>query len=167
MSDYNEAAEVLLGEEGGKYLADDHGRGPCKWGITLKTYQEFYPKAGPDDIRALTRDDAKAFYKMAFWDRFHVGLIATQKLANRMLGLVVNVGSKPAIKFLQIAVGATPVDGILGPGTAGRVNARKPEAVLAGVRIAGEAYYRELARKNPEKYADCLDGWIARLYTNA
>ena len=153
--------DILLDHEGGAYVADDHGRGPSKWGITLQTAQECEPSWTADTIQNLTRAQAAAFYDAHVWKRHQIGLINSQEVANKVCDLAVNVGPATAIKFLQLAVG-TPADGILGQATARAANAMEPRAVLARIRQSGSRYYQEVAQVHPE-WAPDLPGWLARL----
>src|SRR5215472_14605342 len=92
--------EILLDHEGGAYVADDHGRGPSKWGITLQTAQGCEPGWTADTIQNLTRDQAAAFYEAHFWNRYNIGLLDSQEVANKVCDLAVNAGPGTAIKFL-------------------------------------------------------------------
>jgi lysozyme family protein len=160
VSSFDLAINPLLHNEGGGINPEDHGRGVSKWGITLKTAREFYIDCTPNDIMSMGPQQAAAFYRMAFWERYHLALIEDQDLATKMLDLCVNMGPGTAIKMLQEAVHAKP-DGVLGPVTALMVNTNHPRVVLACVRALAELHYRELAKK-PEFAAE-LDGWLNRL----
>ena len=161
MSTFEDAIPVLLDDEGGEFIENDNGRGPSKWGVTLATYQQFHLQSTAADIRNLGKEEAIAFYRKAFWEEYHLGLIDPQPVATKMLDLTANVGPI-AIKWLQAACGV-PQDMILGSHTAEAVNSMNPNAALAKVRACGEQYYRDLAKRNPEKYGKDLDGWLARL----
>src|ERR1039458_1169142 len=112
MSDFSLAIPMILKNEGSAYVPDDNGRGPSKWGITLATYQEYFPKATAEDIQNLGPEQATAFYRIAVWERFHIGLIDSQAVAAKVFDLIVNCGPI-AIKWLQSAVD-TCEDGLLG-----------------------------------------------------
>jgi len=161
MSVFNLAVQALLTEEGGAYVPNDNGRGPSRWGVTLMTYQAFYPSAVAKDIFGLTPEEAIAFYRAAYWVFYQLGLIDDQDVATKMLDLTVNVG-RPAICWLQNAAGVVE-DGMLGPVTAAAVNAMVPQQVLTVVRKAGATYYNNLAVQDPAKYGPDLAGWLARL----
>jgi len=158
---FEEAVQTLLVDEGSAFVEDDNGRGPCKWGITLKTYQELYPQATRADIEALTPETAAAFYKLAFWDTYRLFMLVNAIVAAKMLNLVVNVGPI-AIKWLQATCDVCE-DMVIGSQTVAAANAMNAASLLAGIRARGEHYYRALVAKNPEKYAKDLPGWLARL----
>lgn len=72
--DFNLAFDKLMGHEGGYVNHPSDPGGETQWGISKRAYPTL-------DIKALTRDDAKAIYKRDYWDkiegvsdlvRFHV-----------------------------------------------------------------------------------------------
>ena len=152
--------ELLDVNEGGAYTAEDCGRGPSKWGITLATYRQWDPGATADTIRDMTRDDAAYFYQFQFgWEPLRIGAIYSQAVANKVFDLQVNTGQ--GIVFLQRAVGVTP-DGKLGPVTVAAVNSLPPDDVLRGIYAAGKAHYDGIVAAHPEKQ-QFYAGWMARL----
>lgn len=160
MAEFSAAIGLLVDHEGPEYVPDDNGRGPSKYGVTLKTARQFHPEWTERDIEQLTAHSAEEFYREAFWDWNHIGLIESQAVANKMLDLTANIGGTTAVQILQAAVGAE-TDGIIGPDTARRTNSLAPSEVLAAIRTMAEAHYRKIVEKNP-KYAKFLDGWLAR-----
>lgn len=79
------------------------------------------------------------------------------------------MGPGPAHWCLQRALHAcgfrlVAIDGILGPQTINAANAVKPQAaLLAALRTEAAAYYRELARADPNRER-FLTGWLNRAY---
>jgi lysozyme family protein len=160
MSDFDKAIGPLLKREGG-YSPSDNGRGSVNLGITLRSYQEFFPAATDADIRALTPEKAAAFYERAFWTRYRIGRIEDQELAEKVLDLAVNMGGGTACRMLQRVAGVK-ADGIIGPYTASVVNSMPPADVLGKLRAAAKEHYELLAAKNPALYGDDIKGWLAR-----
>lgn len=69
---FDVAFKYLLGDEGTKYTNDPHDSGgPTKFGITKKTYEEFFNKENvPDsEIEFMTEWTAKQIYWAMFWIR--------------------------------------------------------------------------------------------------
>jgi lysozyme family protein len=158
MSDPKPAIEQLLKDEGSGFIEDDHGRGACKFGITLKTAQETHPDWTNETIEALTEEQAASWYEEYWWDRYHFSLLEDQDLASKVFNISVNVGPGTAIKWLQeIVVGPNP-DGILGPVTANKANAADPKVVLSAFNQKAKAHYMSLG---PE-YADAREGLVKR-----
>lgn len=161
MSDFSKAFPVILHDEGAGYVANDHGRGPSKYGITLATAKELFPDWTAETIANLTEAQAEQFYYVAFWQRYHYFYILDQDLATKVLDFGVNCGGTEAVLMLQRAVGVMPEDGILGPKTAQAVNRSNPHLLLGVFKREIENYHREVAAAHPE-LADRLAGWLAR-----
>jgi lysozyme family protein len=159
MSKFEDAIALLLAAEGGDYVADDQGRGPSKWGVTLKSAQEFNSDWTAVDIQNLTRYGAERFYESAFWGRWRIGLIADQALASGVLNRVVNLGPK-VIAWLQTIVGTKP-DMIIGPMTAAAINGQDPTVLLTALRKVTSDTYHQIVHDHPEKLSE-LTGWLIR-----
>ncbi len=173
MSDFNQAIQRVLARETGQYVIDDHGQGPSRWGITLRSLREFYPDATADHILHLTSDQATDFYRQFRWERYHLDRIDDLALANKVFDELVNMGgggwilrdgkrqlSDGAITLLQKAVNL-PADGILGPVTAAAVNAADPTELLAKYRMLLVQHYDAILKAHPEWERDRA-GWMAR-----
>lgn len=160
MSKFEDAIAVVLSNEGGQFVPDDQGRGPSKWGVTLKTAQAFHPDWIAQDIQNLTYLGAQEFYRDAFWETYRIGLIENQELATKVFDLCINVGPR-VILWLQDVVGVK-MDGVLGRRTATAVNSRDQEAVLAVVKAKASAYYHQIVLNDPGKVG-LLTGWLQRL----
>lgn len=161
MSTFDDAVNDLLTKwEGSGVIPDDHGRGPSKYGVTLKTAQQFYPNWTAENIENLTKDQAAGFYHVAFWEDYHYDQIHDPHLAAKVFNEAVNLGGPTANKILQRCVGAHD-DGVIGPGTLGAVNGGDPVKILECFKEGCEARHKEVAEKYPE-LAGNLQGWLAR-----
>lgn len=80
--------------------------GETKWGISKRSYPHV-------DIKALTRDDAKAIYIRDFWDRIHADDLP-DGVSYQLFDFAVNSGIETAVRYLQRAVGVAD-DGHWGP----------------------------------------------------
>ena len=156
-ADPNIAIEKVLAIEGGELLADDHGRGPARWGITLQTAQELRPHWTAETIENLTREQAAEFYLAEWWIRLHFYLLNDQTVANKVFQISVNLPAR-AIQWLQSTVGVTK-DGLLGPVTADAVNSADPEFVVAAFAAMAKNYYQSLG----EEYAAERQGLVNRV----
>jgi lysozyme family protein len=137
-SQYSDAFErafaKVLKFEGKKYVADDAGKGPTKFGIN-KT-------ANPDvDVANLTLDEAKQIYKKRYWDRIGGDAIAATnpQLATIAFDAAVNQGVKPALNMLDKSGG-------------------EPNKLLA----LRQQRYIDLAANDPSK-KQFLGGWTNRV----
>ena len=110
-------------------------------------------------MRALTRDQAKAIYKTAYWDRAKAdqydGAIAFQ-----LFDTAVNHGIGQAIRFLQRAVDAAD-DGIVGPRTLEAVRSMTVTDVLSRFNAERLEFYTKLST-----WATFGKGWTRRIATN-
>lgn len=137
-SQYSDAFErafaKVLKFEGKKYVADDAGKGPTKFGIN-KT-------ANPDvDVANLTLDEAKQIYKKRYWDKIGGDAIASTnpQLATIAFDAAVNQGVKPALNMLDKSGG-------------------EPNKLLA----LRQQRYIDLAANDPSK-KQFLGGWTNRV----
>jgi lysozyme family protein len=132
-------------------------------------------------VRRLTRDQAVEIYRRHFWERYRIGEIRDQDLADKVFDLVVNTGpggwasikgrrvfKRGALVLLQEAVNelrGKPLldcDGILGPISLARVNSTEAGALLDVLRAKAADRYRSIAAANPP-LAPNLHGWLERL----
>lgn len=141
---FNWAVDIVLNEEGGLI---DHVRDPggiTNYGISLRFAQSVpdisvdgHPLLDVDgngivdanDIRKLTRDQAKQVYFTQFWKVCRCDQIASDGLALMLFDMAVNQGRGPAVTTLQHAVGALP-DGKLGPKTIAAANSCDVKAAI-------------------------------------
>lgn len=107
---FDQAFDLLLGNEGGFVdNSQDPGGATC-WGITQRVaLQEGY--TGP--MRSLPRETAKAIYKKRYWDPLRLDSMP-DALKFTLFDAAANSGVKQAIVWLQRAMDVGD-DGVLGP----------------------------------------------------
>lgn len=180
---FDAALTVVLAHEGG-YVNDpvDPG-GATNFGVSLRTLRALGDMdfdidgdgdIDADDIRALSRDDAAAFYRQEFWDKYGYGRFGDLLVATKVFDLSVNMGPGAAHKVLQRALRACSghemaEDGKLGPATHFAVAAvtqdfRSAGTLLATLRSEAAGYYRSLIAAKPER-AKYERGWLTRAYS--
>lgn len=97
LSDFNKASNFIIDkiEGGDKFIANDAGKGPTKFGINQT--------ANPDlDIKNLTKEQAAQVYKQRYWDAIDADkLPANMKFA--AFDTAVNFGPQTAKQMLDIA----------------------------------------------------------------
>ena len=103
---FPEAIERILSHEGGFVDHPDDPGQATQWGISKRSYPGV-------DIKALTREGAKALYEADFW-RPVVATVGDGALQFQLLDAAVNHGMGNAVRFLQRAVGVAD-DGHWGP----------------------------------------------------
>lgn len=171
MAEFEPAVTITLRNEGGFFHNPVTGE-VVNHGITLRFVRSSVkPDADEDFIRNLTIEDASAIYRTHFWDRYNIGSINDQNLANKVFDLNVNMGPGAAnhvgaLTLLQTAVnacgGQCAVDGIVGPATIEQVNALDPANLLAQYKDLASQRYTQIAANNAQLAGD-LTGWLARL----
>ena len=68
-SSYDAALARVLAHEGGYTNHPDDPGGPTNFGITIGDYRTYVkPDATAADVRAMTLGDAKAIYRVRYWD---------------------------------------------------------------------------------------------------
>lgn len=113
--DFDQAFSRLLGNEGG-YSNNPSDQGQeTNWGISKRSYPAV-------DIKALTRDGAKAIYLRDFWQRGHIDEFDAG-LAFQVFDFAVNSGIETALRKLQLAAGVAD-DGHVGPLTLAAIKAK-------------------------------------------
>ena len=172
MAEFAPAVELTLQHEGGFFHNPVTGE-VVNRGITLTFIRScgYNPTADEAFIQNLTLDQTYDIYRKYFWDRYNIGAIDDQNLANKVFDLTVNMGPgggahDGALTLLQKAVsdcgGHCAVDGNIGPQSIAQINAESPVQLLAAYRARAQERYREIAAADP-KVAGDLNGWLARL----
>lgn len=176
--DFDQAVEYVLSREGGLSENPKDSGGTTNFGISLrflksienvKKYGVFGDILEEDDIRHLTRDQAKALYKGEFWDHAPFEKLHSQNIANYLFDAAVNMGIAPAIKCAQRSCWAilkkknvVVDDGILGNQTIDSIN-HCGFYLLPVLRAERAAYYRSIVASNPDQKV-FLEGWLNRAY---
>ncbi len=183
MSNFAEAFDYVMKWEGeeAKALLNDPG-GMSKFGISLRflktipiarlnKYGIFPKKEEPDNetIWDLTLDQAKEIYQGEFWMNAPFVDIRSQKVANYIFDMVINLGMAPAIKCVQRAIWAAAKkrnfvaeDGILGKQTIEQIN-RFVIFLIPPLMAERAALYRLIVLHNETEKSN-LDSWLRRTY---
>ena len=168
MADFDAALASLLKAEGG-YSPNDNNNGAVNFGLTGDFLKQIGRPSTPEDVKALTFDDASAIYRQYFWDAYRIGQFQDQRIATLFFHMVVNNPAKVAVMSFQLAlqdVGiAVPATGFVGPKTTAAVNSITDDKKQLFIdRFKGRMLdrYKRLAASNP-MYAADLPGWEARL----
>jgi len=175
VSEFAAAVEKLLEAEGG-FSPRDNANGAVNLGITSSFLKLIGRAHSTEDVRQLTVEDAKVIYREYFWDKFHLGEINSQRVAEMLLSLTVNTDPQVVICFLHFALDdvghpvirrdAPPSSRIIGAKTVAALNSLNESdtlEVIERVKAAMQARYRRLAQRNPVEYGDDQAGWSRRL----
>ena len=134
--EFDEIIEEVLEAEGGFVNDPDDLGGATNFGVTQKSYSAFLGRnASVEDVKNMTREEAKECYKKDFWNPAKVDRLP-ENLRHIYFDMVVNMGRKNAGKIIQQAVNTKKnqtlleVDGIVGSGTLSQVTGLTLKDVL-------------------------------------
>lgn len=119
---FDTAFDRLLGNEGGYTAGAGDPGGETNWGISKRSYPQL-------DIKALTREQAKAIYLRDFWQRGQMDQF-DGALAYQVFDFAVNASIETAVRKLQAAAGVAD-DGHIGPVTVAAIKAMQVPEMLA------------------------------------
>lgn len=144
-----------LQEEGGWADNPRDPGGKTMKGVTLRTFQHFYPGSTANQLRAITNVQLSQIYGDGYWKTVHGDdLPAGVDLVCFDFG--VTSGPGRSVIMLQDAVGAH-ADGQIGPKTLAAIQAKKPVEIINYMIDAQEAFYRSLST-----FDTFGDGWLSR-----
>lgn len=149
MSHFEKAILSVLKHEGGYVNHPNDPGGETNFGITKKVYPNL-------DIRKLTVEEAKEIYRRDYWLSGLDDL--PYPVAAKIFDMVVNMGTRQAIKLVQRAVDVSD-DGILGKGTLAALKVH-PDA-LQRICNQQELFYNQLVVRKPQMKV-FLKGWLKR-----
>ena len=153
---FDEAFERLISHEGG-YVNHPHDPGgETNWGITKRVAME---QGYTGRMRDLTRGQAKAIYKLAYWDRAKADQY-DPAIGFQLFDAAVNHGIGNAIRMLQRAVGSAD-DGIVGPATLRAIAAMDVTDVLMRFNAERLEFYAKLTT-----FTSFGRGWTRRVAGN-
>ena len=132
------------------------GRQGCTMlGVTQKNWEHYVGrKVTQDDMRALTKDMVRPFYKINYWNAVHGDSLPTG-VDYLCFDIAVNAGPVRAAKLLQTALGIE-ADGIIGQQTMNNVALADKGALIDKFTAVKTDWYRSLNNPTFEK------GWLAR-----
>jgi len=198
-SNFELAVANVLEHEGGFTDNKHDPGGATDFGISLRYLKDLADADGDgfldgdidkdgdvdrDDIKAMTRVDAKRFYRKNWWQAYKYDNIDNAGVAVKVLDMSVNMGGKQAHKLVQRALRAVGVevtdDGVLGPISFAAINTATPKLLIPALRCTQAGFYYALVMRNNalrkagvrrasgKKYEDLavfLKGWLRRAYS--
>lgn len=152
---FDEAFHKLLGHEGGYSNHPDDPGGETMWGVTARVARAngYY---GP--MKDLPVDLAKRIYKKDYWDTVNAELVP-EHTRYAVFDGAVNSGPEQSIKWLQLALGVTPVIGKFGPKTTAACLQHKNDEGLEA-RYLG---YRLMFMTDLGNWKSFNRGWAKRI----
>jgi len=158
MSIFLAVEKIIINVEGGYVRDIDDPGGETKYGISKREYPDL-------DIPNLTLDQAYEIYERDYWKKFNVSGLKTQRIANKFMIALINMGIYQATICLQRAINRCAlyvvVDGKLGTMTFTGANTAPQGWLEDAMSLEFASFYVGLVNKYPEKIK-YLKGWIRR-----
>ncbi len=175
------ADRVVFAHEGGYGNEKRDPGGPTAYGITLTWLRQFEPHSSLADIRALTRETARAKYKEYLWDRGPFAQLTSPAITVKVYDMAIQFGESVAtgpghehanalIQRAANLLGAgLSVDGCLGPLSLAAINALDPKALASAACLEMRMRYLASVMRDPTMQYAWDGGWHTRapcsLYT--
>lgn len=165
MADFKPAYDQLIDIEGGYKLInvpDDPG-GLTYAGISRRSHPDWLGWVYLD--RGQTPNSlVLTFYRDQYWNRFRLGEVRNQDVAECILLSVVNAEAV-INECLQPLLGLK-ADGAIGPKTLAAINAADPKWLITAFSLAKVDRYRQIVNKKRSQ-GKFLLGWLNRVFLEA
>lgn len=126
---FEKCFQLVLEHEGGFVNNPKDPGGTTNLGVTQRNWEVYLNRSVTEtEMRALTPDDVKLFYKELYWDRIK-GDQLPAGIDYAAFDLAVNSGVYKAARYLQQIAGVAD-DGIIGPKSLEAIMACDPEEVV-------------------------------------
>lgn len=153
---FDKCFDRLIGHEGGYVNHPEDPGGETNWGITKRTAMA---EGYNGSMRAMTRDQAKAIYRKAFWERYKCEQLP-KALAFQFFDVAVNSGFGNASRMLQRAVDVAD-DGVIGAVTLAKIKQTDENDILLRFNAERLSFYTKLSTFNTFGR-----GWVRRVADN-
>lgn len=157
MSIFEIAAKWTMAAEGGYGNSSNDLGGETNFGISKRNYPHL-------DIKNLAVEKAILIYKSDFWDKYRIGEIKDQSLANQIFDMIFNMDYTKAIYCIQKGIRTIEnidLDGIMGSETIKAINLIEPKILLNAIRIERMRHYLKRITENKTQLMN-MPSWIRR-----
>ena len=167
MANFDPFADLLLLLEGGYGNYKEDSGGPTKYGVILATWKQYgYDKNGDhkideNDIKLLTKEDARKIAKRQFWDYFQADKINNQSIAEIIVDWGYNSGRATAASAVQKLIGI-PSNGKFSVTTITAINNASQKELFDKIKIARKLFYDRIVARNPSQKI-FYKGWLNRI----
>ena len=153
--------EQIIEREGGFVDHPDDRGGPTKYGITLRTLEDWRGSdLTVDDVRRLGAEEAALIYRCRYVEEPGFDRLPPTAFAGQVIDAGVMHGPGRAAVWLQNAVGTSP-DGIIGPRTRAAVIATPVYRAVMIFAVEQLDFIAGIVSRDPSQAAFVL-GWIRR-----
>lgn len=154
---FDACLDHVLAAEGGYVNHPADPGGATNLGITRRTLSEFREaEASEDDVRALTRAEAREIYRARYWTPMRCAELPAG-VDLMVFDFGVNAGPGRSLRLLQRSVGVK-ADGSVGPVTLAAAQACRATDLIDRLAEGRVAYYRGLAA-----FPTFGRGWVRRV----
>lgn len=161
MADARKLMPFILQWEGG-FVNDPIDRGGAtNKGVTIGTFQSFYPGKTVEDLKRITDDQWLNIFRSGYWDKWQADQIKNQAVANIVVDWAWASGARKTIRKVQELLGVT-VDGIVGPNTLNAINSRDAEELFDRIKVARYDFVDAIVKRDPSQKR-FINGWKNRI----
>lgn len=161
MADIVPAFQFTMRNEGAYVDHPKDRGGATKFGVTIFSLARWRGRAvRPEDVQALTIDDALAFYTIFYWRPMNLAWVNDQEVASCLFDISVLRGTGQSAKYAQKVTGSK-LDEIMGPLTVSAVNKAARDTFIPEVVSLLETDLRAIVANDPSQNA-FLNGWLNR-----
>jgi len=168
MANFDSYFPKILEFEGTTSENDPTDKGGCThFGIILDDLKQFHVDKNKDgiytceDVKALTKDDAKLMYKKMYWDYFQADKIDNQSLAEYIVDSAINQGKGLIARYVQEILGLA-TDGLVGKVTLSSINEHNPKDLYDKLKQKRIDRYNRIVESNPSQ-SKFIKGWMNRV----
>jgi lysozyme family protein len=190
MANFEQAYDIVIGYEGGYVNDPDDFGGETYMGISRRYNPQWegwnviddFKQAHPNDFpEGLELDDdleyeVGKFYEMNYWDKMLLDDVNSQRIAEELMEIAVNMGVETATTFLQMGLNyfseneelfeELDADGIFGPLTLNALQTYSKhyddEPLLKLLNVFQAVKYMNIVDRHPEQ-GKFFEGWLKRI----
>ena len=161
MADARKLMPFILKWEGG-FVNDPLDRGGAtNKGVTIGTFQSFYPGKTVDDLKRITDDQWLTIFKSGYWNPWQADQIKNQAIANILVDWAWASGARTAIRKVQELLGVS-VDGLVGNETLSAINGQDAEELFDRIKVARYDFVDAIVKRDPSQKR-FINGWKNRI----
>ena len=161
MADARKLMPFILQWEGG-FVNDPLDRGGAtNKGVTIGTFQQFYPGGTVDNLKRITDDQWLNIFRAGYWEPWRADQIKNQAVANIVVDWAWASGARTAIRKVQDLLGVT-VDGLVGNETITAINGQDSEELFDRIKVARYDFVDAIVKRDPSQKR-FINGWKNRI----
>lgn len=151
----------ILKWEGG-FVNDPYDRGGAtNKGVTIGTFQSFYPGKTVDDLKRITDEQWLTIFKSGYWNPWQADQIKNQAIANILVDWAWASGARTAIRKVQELLGVA-ADGLVGNETLSAINGQDAEELFDRIKVARYDFVDAIVKRDPSQKR-FINGWKNRI----